>query len=186
MKLRRGFTLVEISIVIVVIALMASLIVPRMMPLIQSQQSESFRLDAFNLVREAREQAVGQSRAITVRVDGETLRAELDDQSEINPDGAQEEGGQALDTETAPDGTQVDQLWQDGEAVDASSFRLVFYPTGDATPAVLQFNQNGKLWHIVVQGGSGRVTLVEGEYIQGEETRWPAGNLEVRGATTQQ
>ncbi len=185
MRRRRGFTLVEISIVIVVIALMASVILPRMMPLIQSQRLESFRQDALNLVREAREQAIGQGRPITVLVDSAEISAVTDDQSEVNPDGAQEEaGGRSLDSESLPEGTEVAQLWLEGRTVDASSFRLVFYPTGDATPAVIQFDQGGRIWHILVEGGTGRVTFVDAAYTEGGETRWPAGNLEVRGASS--
>jgi type II secretory pathway pseudopilin PulG len=184
MRLRRGFTLVEAGIVILLVAISASFIVPRLMPAVNSQRSESFRQDALTLVREARERAVSTGRAIAVVADN-SLRSEYDDAS------AQDESGTegpptAIRTRALPEGTELSTLWLGGETVDQSSFRLVFYPAGDATPAVMQFDQGGRLWHILVEGGTGRTSLLEGEYVDEGETKWPAGNLEIRGGGEQQ
>lgn len=183
MRRQRGFTLVEAGIVILLVAISASIIVPRLIPAINSQRSESFRQDAFSLVREARERAVASGRAIAVTADN-GLQMSYEDEAVSNPDGA--ENTRPLRSRSLPEGTEVSTLWLDGEISDPASFRLIFYPGGDATAAAIQFDQSGRIWHILVEGGTGRAYLREGEYVDEGETRWPAGNLEIRGGGEQQ
>lgn len=188
---RRGFTFLEISVVVFLIILLSSLVLPSTVAVLRSQQALDFRVNLSALMQEARRQALESGRATTVRFGTEnTVGWEFLDDPDENATTDEELDREEERTIDQPDGLQqvvrptesvsFTQFELDRETVDEANWRVGFYPDGTSDQAILEFEQDGQAFVLVVDPKSGIAKLQLGRRDEIEETEWEAGELERR------
>jgi prepilin-type N-terminal cleavage/methylation domain-containing protein len=135
---QEGFTLIEMLVVVVILALVAGLVTTRMSGHSRGLEGRGFALDIAETLRLARAQAIASNRAVTVGVGAEGHALVVD--------------GRAVRGVPAP--FALVQL----EAREA----LVFLPDGRATGAVLEVRAGSARWSITVDARTGLVRLPHG------------------------
>jgi len=171
---RRGFTLVELSVVIVLIALFAATILPKLVVVRDSQRAAAFRTEITRFFREARENAVTRRAVIEVRYDGDSWEmVQLPSETED----AEEEQLSQLGMLA---GTSATAFRMNDADVAADEFLVRCYPDGTVTDAVLEWGGEGETYVLNLDGPSGRVTMRRGTIENQAEEDWPAGEIEKR------
>lgn len=172
MQRKAGFTLVELSAVILILALLAALVVPSVTAQVGSQRTASFRIDVKRLALQARERAVTTGRQATLRWDG-ALIAELE---------AAEEGDDPTQIARLelPDGTSMERATKNGADADLDGWTVIFFPSGRGQSGGLEWSSSGRLFHLTVEAPTGLATVTAGELPQTGPTEWEAGELEQR------
>jgi type II secretory pathway pseudopilin PulG len=187
-RLRGGYTLVEASVVILILVMAAAVIRPRAVSLLETQRAASFRTKAFSLFRSARDEAILSGRTLQVVVSDDGLAAEYltddpaavqEEESDLDQD-LSFEGLEVFDRLELPETVQVGLLQRDGEPSTLSEWSIEFYPTGEATPGSIEIDSAGRIYHFAVNRVDGKTTMAEGEALETEIDRWEAGELETR------
>lgn len=171
---RRGFTLVELSVVIVLIALFAATILPKLVVVRDSQRAAAFRTEITRFFREARENAVTRRAVIEVRYDGDSWEmVQLPSETEDAEEEQLSQLGMLV-------GTSATAFRMNDADVAADEFLVRCYPDGTVTDAVLEWGGEGETYVLNLDGPSGRVTMRRGTIENQAEEDWPAGEIEKR------
>ena len=172
MTRRAGFTLIEMSVVILVLAMMAAIIVPGVVSLVRSQKLESFRADSLRLTRQAREAAIERSRSVTLKWE-DALIAEI-------PPNADEEEAQQIGRVEPPDEATLESVIKGADTVSEDEWTITFTPVGKAEEGAIVFESNGAKYFIKIEGETGRITAGRGDPPTTVTESWEAGELEKR------
>ena len=174
---KRAFTLIEMTVVITVLALMAALIVPNMVAIKRSREVRVLEAAVRRLPSEAREEARRTKGPIILRVEGQAIVMESLPQGEDAGNDPKELKRVALS-----DDLRLDNARQGADAIDVASWKWVAYPDGSAGAATLVF-QEGRVTKSLRLFDKG-----EAQWIAGDDAgktpiddRWPVGDLEHRG-----
>ncbi|MBX3117535.1 MAG: type II secretion system protein [Fimbriimonadaceae bacterium] len=170
---RSGFTLIELGVVVLVLAMFSALAVPRLVAFQRAEDYQNFINRTKAIFGEARETAIERKAVFVLRVSG--------DQIELTEDGADEGQGQAIRTVPLPDGVQVDQVTLNGSTTNTETWLMAFYPDGTATRGGVQFDSDGRLFSMQVDDVTGRAAFIDGELPEQTQTKWEAGEREQRG-----
>lgn len=196
---RRGFSLIEMCVLIVVVSAMAALVLPN----IVSMQTAANKRKAYQAVRRlairAHEDAIasGQVRELTFEDPAGRLT--------LNREVPQEEPGtvtgratptplvpsddqiEPIASATLPDGVEAQQFQQEGQPTNAASWRIRFYPDGRSDSGGFEMRE-GETIRSLAFLPDGRIVYQEGALPDTSQSRWQAGNLETRttegGGTT--
>ncbi len=190
-KARRGFTLIEVSVVIVIIALMAAVAFPRLQQMAESQRAANSVNSVERLLKQAREEAVRrQTRTeIVVRGAGFVLTAPdeappedapLAEEAEEGDVSQDEELGLVIGQASLTDGATISSLTVRGEEVDEQTFAVGFFPDGSSDSAGVEIDVLGRVSHFTVSSASGGVRRGEGPLPVEEAPDWEAGQNEQR------
>lgn len=173
LKSKRGFTLIEMTVVITILALMAAAILPNIVNEQKSREARQFFSKARNLMLDSRSRSIsdGQTRSIKIdetsgRLIVETIDAETGDAVE----------GQAV---ALPDGVTGDAYRVESEESNSSEWAIRFYADGKARKGGISFNSNGRIISLVVDE-RGSVTQVDGPLPEVSDESWDAGGYEQR------
>jgi prepilin-type N-terminal cleavage/methylation domain-containing protein len=168
---RAGFTLIEMSVVITILALMAALTVPNLVAIKTSRDGR----DKEEAIRRLPSQALSLARegktAVTLKVDGSDLV--LEQVAKDDPDTTDEVKRLSLGS------FSVSSTRKAGESSDTSSWEWKVYPDGTAEAATLEINEGtgSKTLQLTPEGDAR--WLGSGETEQTSE-KWTAGELEQR------
>lgn len=176
---RGGFTFIEMSVVILVLALVAAIVAPNISAMIDSQQTQSFRIDAERIARQARAEAISQGDTVRLTFSGVLRAAQVSEELEA---AEEEAGGAAIAEVDLPEGVTAVAFRANGQDVGPEDWRAEFYAGGDARSGGITFDSSGRIWHLLIQR-EGQITVGEGELPPAEADRWEAGLIETR--TTQ-
>lgn len=184
MRLRRGFTFVEISAVVVVIALMALLAYPYIQSTERSQNSLLFRVELSNKFAQARRLAIEQKVPYEISIqEGTTINlaprplTEDEQFSQTNTQTAEP----VTETLAIPAEVSVDVFRLNDIDVSESDWRATFFPDGTADPSTAEFTQLGRVYRVVVDDFNGSVTIEPGLLDDRPQEKWQAGEREQRG-----
>ena len=176
---RRGFTLIELSVVIVLIALFAATILPKLNILRESQQAAAFRTDLVRFFRDAREKAISNQRTVEVRMNGQSWQMSQVATDTGDGDVTEEDSLRSL---SMPSGASMSEFRLNKEDVSADDFLIRCFPDGTVSDASMEMTQDEAIYVLRVNGATGRVSLRRGELADENEESWPAGELEKRVA----
>jgi prepilin-type N-terminal cleavage/methylation domain-containing protein len=169
--LRRGFSMVEMTVVIVVLALMAAAIMPNVGTAVEQNRRRNYRLAVPRLVGEAQNYAIREGQTVTMRADTDgafTLVTEA-------------EGEENTINELTPvEGVDIDALLTADGSDPGSDWQINFYPDGSSDGGVIELSDAGAPFRYQVLKSSGKVRRI-GEDTPLEAEKWEAGNLAVRG-----
>ncbi len=179
---RRGFTMIEVMVVTVVLALLASITVPRMVAyesglrtLRDVQTIQSFCSDTRNLAMRSK-----STYTLTYDDTTKTLTATPPDD-----DGSQIIGSNR--SESTPQEKKLEQTWSISNVVNpqdenssGGNFEVRFFGDGTADPRTATFTEDGVDYSFRITR-DGTVTLTRGAGpTNNDPTEWEAGNLEVK------
>jgi general secretion pathway protein H len=166
----RAFTLIEISVVILVIALLAAIVMPNLVRMKESRERREFYSRMNRFVSTARESAITENvtLAITLGSSGRSLVLVEED-----VDGERERRSLEF-----PDG--VETSVSDASGLGATGdWRLRFYPDGGADGGGLEFSDGGRIRSLQVSP-DGSVRMADGPAEVRQQEKWQAGDYEKR------
>lgn len=177
MNRRLGFSLVEVTVVLAVIVLIALVMTPRLTAMRESQRVASFRLDAERLFREAKAEAASRRTDLVLTWD-EGLK--LGEALSVDAEGEGADSGGSIRTVQNPDNAaEIEELRVNGVTVGTDEWSVGFGANGSVDPAGFSYSLNGRQLWIKIDG-QGKVTSGEGTMPEESVTDWEAGELEQR------
>ena len=153
--MKGGFTLIELVLVMVVLALLLTATLPRFLGVSERLQAEQAAFEFAQLLRYARERAITQGRQTTWVWDDQTRRAHLEAAGDADLPAAIEEGG-ARSRPLMP-GATLDLATSSGGAVDCDCVH--FFPNGTGDPVTLTVEIPQAAYAIDVDGATGQVLV---------------------------
>ena len=167
----RGFTLIEMMVVITILAMLAALVMPRVAAV---KQSSDFRVRE-EAIRRFPSQALAAAResraTVTLRVDGSDLILERPS--------ADDAGNAEEIRRTSLGSFAVSGATQSGESTDAASFEWKVYPDGTAEAATLEINEGSGSRTLQLTPEGDAFWLAPGAAERSSE-KWSAGEREQR------
>jgi prepilin-type N-terminal cleavage/methylation domain-containing protein len=170
---RRAFTLVELTVVVVVLAMFAAMVVPRMTAMRESQRQRAFLEGMRRIAVEAREAAVAERTPTALTFDENAGRFE------VVRVGESDERERALRSLTLVRDAQVTELRVESRTLTGAEWQLRFFPDGRSEGGGLEIELGNRPIAIHV-APSGVVRWIEGRLPPADQERWPAGDLEHR------
>lgn len=175
----RGFTLVELTVVILIIGLMATIVVPRALSVRDSGRTRETAAKLVAAVESGRQLARSRGARIVVGLDAEGGRVSVADANEEAED--RFEGDVRIPgTFTVTNIDRTETQGQESKAADGETLS-VFFEDGTAEPATAELTIGDRAQTLRVSG-DGTVTLgtdLEPEP-EPESQKWQAGDLEQR------
>jgi prepilin-type N-terminal cleavage/methylation domain-containing protein len=170
-----GFTLIEMTVVIMVIAAMAVLVLPNMVAVEESRQRRATEATLQRLPAEAREESRRLKAPVTLRVDGDELVMErwfVGEDSGRDPE--------EIKRISLYGGIKIANVRQGSESVSPEEWEWTAYPDGSAPSANLEVTEgdNTKMLYYPSEGDAR--WLMDGEEDPTED-KWDAGEVQVRG-----
>ena len=170
---RKGFTLLELIIVVTLIALFAIAIVPNVLNQQRSGQLRSFYSGARRIVSTARETAISQKTTVTLTYDDADGRLVLS-RKEADSDQATELAHLNVPGELQASGFRV------GTAdTNSGEWSIAFYSDGTSDGGGLSFDRGNGPRSLAITT-TGYCKLVDGELPDTSTEKWEAGSYEQR------
>lgn len=170
---RRAFTLIELTVVILVLALLAASIMPNVASAIESNRRRNFRLAVPRLMSEAHNTAVQSGQPVF-------LTTNEDDGFELTRTVEGEET--VLQTLDAVEGVTIDSLLAADGSEPSDEWRVGFYPDGTSDGGIVDLNEAGSTFRYQIVKATSRVKRL-GEDETVEDEKWQAGDLAIREGT---
>jgi prepilin-type N-terminal cleavage/methylation domain-containing protein len=171
---RRAFTLVEVTIVVALIGVMAIAILPRFAALQSGQATRDFTSALLRVGTDARLIAIETGQTAQVRYDDERRMIVFES---IDPDtlAATERKAVAL-----PELVSLSAFTIDGRFVSATDWTPQFYPDGSGLDAGIEVEDGAYVFHVNIEGRDGSATRALDRLEESSQKEWQAGELEQR------
>ena len=165
----RGFTLIEVSTVIVVMAMMAALVAPNVASAIEGGKRRGFRVSVLTLIRQAKNESIVRGATTDIRSSESTVSLVLPG----------EDSETTLGTVNAVNGVELSHFQQDGNEVSEGEWAISFYPDGTSSGGGFQFDEGQGSQAVIVSKKTGltRLTKVDSTTVTDDETEWEAGDF---------
>lgn len=168
------FTLIEATVVITTLALLAALVLPNVVAMKRSRDVRSLKASVLRFPAEAVNEARQSQQAVVLRAEGnDTLVLERTGQ-----DGSDSSEVKRL---TLSADLQLDGAQSEGQSVDLGSWEWKVYPDGSAKPGRLELTEGGRVLSLRLPTEGEQPRWIDPEVTQAGEERWSAGELEQRG-----
>jgi len=176
---KRAFTLIELSVAIVVIGLLAAIIAPNVIAMRRGQDARLALLRVRDLARDGATFAARERTTLELRYDSgsRTLQVVRPADPNATDTGRQEEN--TLRSFTLPPGAELGAIRVGGDDVSAAGTGLKFYSDGRADAGTIEIEEAGATFTIRVRA-DGEAELIEGNAEAEVATSWPAGEYEKR------
>lgn len=172
---RLGFTLIEVSVVVLILAMFAALVVPRLVAMQKSQDYRTFVSATRSAFGYAREMAIESKTEYRLKVNESQRQVEL-------VRGVDQGSEQQADrTVSMPEGVTVSKVRLDGTDTSTDTWEVIFYPDGTSSRAGVEFSSDGRQIALQVDDVTGRAKFIDGELPDETDTKWQAGEREQRG-----
>lgn len=165
---RRGFTLIEISTIIVILAMIAAITWPSLASVVKAQRVRSYLQDIERLTVDARAIAVQTGQTVSLASDGEgsfQIRAETE-----------ETDAQVYEQIAAVPGISVSTYRVGADDVGGDEWEIRFYEDGTADSGGVLLAEGNSSWSLVIEPKSGRGRVQRGELPDTALTEWEAGD----------
>lgn len=172
---RSGFTLIEVSTVIVVLVLVVGVLTPRLIAMQRGTQARASRADVVRLGREGRAFAIERAQTIVLRFDSDTDSFVLE---ATDSDG----GNEQLKAVAIGDDVSVTAFEANGSEAVESDWQIEFYPDGSSSSGAWEIEEPTGKYSVRVFPADGHAEASDGALADKPETSWEAGSLEQRGA----
>lgn len=169
-RLARGFTLIEMGVVVTLVALTAAMVVPVLSRWQDSQARASFFVEFRDIFSNARETAILSKTAQTVTYDGEAFATNF-----VDADGNDNYSGRVR----LPNGFEASRFTLGGDEAPPTDWQLTFHPDGSAEPAGVEIQDAQNQWFLTVDK-RGRTQFGQGSMPDPSSQTWDAGDHEIR------
>ncbi|MCC7434961.1 MAG: prepilin-type N-terminal cleavage/methylation domain-containing protein [Methanoregulaceae archaeon] len=167
---RRGFTLIEISTIVVILAMIAAITYPSLASVVKSQRIRSYLQDVERLTTDARGIAVQTGQTVSLASDGEgsfQIRASSEDDSGE---------GQVFEQIAPVQGISATSFRLGADDIGADEWEIRFYEDGTADPGGVLLTEASSTWALVIEPKTGRGRVQRGELPDTTLTEWEAGD----------
>ncbi|WP_395146332.1 Tfp pilus assembly protein FimT/FimU [Armatimonas sp.] len=168
------FTLIEATVVITILALMAALVVPNVVALQRSRAVQGLKASLLRLPAEAQNEARRSKQAVTLRTEGSTTLV----LEQLGQDGQEATEFKRL---SLGNEIQLDAAQLEGESVDLASWEWTVYPDGSARVGRLEFLEGNRVLSLLLPSEGELPRWSAAGTLEAGEGRWSAGELEQRG-----
>jgi prepilin-type N-terminal cleavage/methylation domain-containing protein len=170
---KRGFTLIELTVVITILVLFAVAVAPNVLNQQRSGETRAFYSAARRIVSTARETAISTKSPVFLTFDDSQRRLVL------SQDDAQTEQKSEIEHVSLPDGINAGAFRVGGVDSNSSDWSIGFYPDGTADAGGLELELGDGQRSLMI-AANGSATLSDGEMPDTTADRWPAGSYEQR------
>jgi prepilin-type N-terminal cleavage/methylation domain-containing protein len=191
-KRKRGYTLIEISVVLVVLVVFSALIVPNVIRMGPQQQQRALYGSLLDFARQARQGAIetGQTYALAfdsaksefvMRREPSSTAATQSNTTLPAPAGRPLANVQSVsDLEDVkdlplPSGIQANSFRVGTDSPDASSWLIHFYPDGTSDAGGVELTPGGTNYKSLVITADGLASVVDGSLPDPSDQTWTAG-----------
>ncbi len=168
---RRGYTLIEMSVVVTIIALLALVVVPNFTAIRRSRAYFDLEASIIRTPTDAYNEARNSKRPVQIRFDGTSLVIER-----VIVDSDPEE---VKRIELTSD-IQVESVQLGSSSSDLSSWKWTVYPDGSADSAGVSFI-TGSSHKSLVLHKDGKSQWMDGDLPDSSDDKWQAGEIQKRG-----
>ena len=165
---RRGFTLVEMVAVTVVLAMVAAIVMPNLAAMTRGQAVRSFRAALPRMVTQARELAIQQGSEVTIRFDNGSFVIERAAQD-------QNDDAQQISRVQVPGDVTPSKFEVGGSEAGDGDWAVKFYADGKADSAGVEFAEGNSFWYMLTDAQTGKARLLNGEMPVQADEEWEAG-----------
>ncbi len=159
---RRGFTLVEVVAVIVIISAISVLIIPRYTTTLSTARLRKSTRDLFLMARYAKQFSVTKRRACRLTIDRSQNCFDLEYQSdpERQPHLYKPLRIDRIKKTKLGEGLEFANILIDAEGRrQTESEAILFRPLGTSNAAVVQITNGHRTWSVIVEPGTGRIDI---------------------------
>lgn len=167
---QNGFTLIEISVVVLILAMFAALVLPRVIPLSRGDAVRKFTIELPGAIRTIRADAMNRSESLVLAFDSQ--------QNQLVIQSA--EGQQVGNRIAVPADIEVSGARIGKNDATGTDWELRFYPDGTCDGGGISFSFDGKAQSLQLFAETGAGRWVDGELPEIGTDEWPAGELEQR------
>ena len=170
---RRGFTLIELSTVIVILALFAAAMVPTMSVMIETSKRRSYRINVLTLVKRAKVESVTRGQTMSLSCDDGTFQLGFEEDGAVTP----------LASVAATQGIEASHFYESGEEVGSGEWTLSFFPDGTSEGGAFQFDEANDSKTVRISKKDSKVAVSDGaiDPTNDTDTEWDAGGYEQSG-----
>ncbi|MBS1708168.1 MAG: prepilin-type N-terminal cleavage/methylation domain-containing protein [Armatimonadetes bacterium] len=167
---RRGFTLLELTIVAALLALFASLVVPKLFAVRDSYKGQASIIDLRRSIDDAANRAASDGQPTVMRVSGTSVTLSSTD-AEGNEN--------VFKTVQLAGGTQITSTLTGGTNVGTEDWSLKVFPNGQCSASELEVQTpEGSL--SLMRNADGKAVWRAGTLAEQPKDRWEAGSIEQR------
>lgn len=170
----RGFTLIELSVVVLVLVLIAAIVVPRLRSVNESFEAKLSLDGVQRLATQARESAIASGRPVGLAYN------EADHAFELRQETI--EGDFSVLSSAGLHSSMVMERFVVGEnESNAADWTVNFYGDGSSDGGGIELNEGGLTRSFIIGAKSGLARWANGGLPAYETETWPAGEFERRG-----
>lgn len=165
---RRGFTLIEITTVILILSMIAAIVLPSIAATMKSQRMRSYLNDLERLTIEASGIARQSGEIVSLVSDGEgrfQIQREVDGEEPV-----------PVSQVTPVPGVQVVNHRLASNDMGNEEWSIRFYSDGTADAGGVQIEEPAETWALVIDPKSGRGRIQRGELPDMATDQWEAGD----------
>jgi len=168
----RAFTLIELSVVIIILMVTAALVFPNLTSMREGIEARNFLASLPQIASEARETAITKSATTKLTYD-DSQKAILISQEKDGED------DKTLKTISLPKGMAIQDFQLNGDTSNAGEWELRFFSDGQSDTGGIEADDNRRAWSLIIDKyGIGK--LQEGALPSESQSRWAAGDYEHR------
>lgn len=168
-KIRRGFTLIEMSVVVLIIALLAAAVAPNLVSLKTGRELRQFRSDLRQLAAQTRESAISTGKELDLSFGSNRFSVQpADTESTVVPR-----------TLAVPDVVTTNRFELAGADSSEGEWTLRFYPDGTTDGGGVELREGQNAFALQIKK-SGEVLVVDGNLPDTTAEKWQAGEHEQR------
>jgi prepilin-type N-terminal cleavage/methylation domain-containing protein len=178
-KRRRGFTLIEMTVVITILAVMAASIMPNLVAIKQSRELRELEWALQRLPAQARDEARQRNARVILRIDGDDIVL-----SHVRTaDGGLDDTAELEEIKRVPLGKnlRIDAVRKGSETISSSEWEWTAYPDGSSDDANLAVIEGDNAKSLVLPANGEARWNTDDENGAGEDEPWQAGEVELRG-----
>lgn len=175
-RAKRGFTLMEVSVVILILALLSAAVIPRVVAMQQTQMEQEFRLELGALVTQAQYRA---------RTSTDTIQISFDEaEQSFSIESVDAEGTESVvRTVAMPETISIASTRVGTTSSTSSEWTVQFFSDGSCQGGAIELNFGGRVETLSLLASSGASRWSAGEMPAAESLRWQAGEIEQRQVT---
>jgi len=168
----RAFTLIELSVVIIIIMVTAALVAPNIDSMKAGIEARNFLASLPQIATQAREDAISRSATTKLTYD-DSQRAIIESQEKDGEDDT------TLHSYSLPKGMEINDFQLNGQSSNAGDWELRFYSDGQSDSGGIEADDRRRPWSLSIDK-YGIAKLQEGTLPSESQTRWSAGDYEHR------
>ncbi len=166
----KGFTLIEVSVVVLIFALFSALVVPRLYSLRRGDDVRKFTIELPGAIRTIRANAISRSESLVLAYDSQSNELQVQ-----SVDGQEVGSSVSIPADVEVTGARIGKSDAAG-----SDWELRFYSDGTCDGGGINFSFDGKAQSLQLYAQTGAGRWVDGELPELGTDEWQAGELEQR------